>query len=186
MPSPPALYLAGPDIFFPDARAIAARKKALCVQAGFTPLHPLDGDLPTAPTPAETALAIYRGNRARMLAAAGILADLTPFRSPSADPGTVFELGFMVALDRPAFGYSHTALPFRARTAATLPGTHQDASGTWRDGAGAELEDFGLHDNLMIDCALTLGGHPIHVPTASHPDPFEAALAAARARFFGA
>jgi nucleoside 2-deoxyribosyltransferase len=54
------LYLAGPDIFMPDAKAIGDRKKALCARHGFEGLYPLDLGLPeglippwpsTAPTP---------------------------------------------------------------------------------------------------------------------------------------
>ena len=176
------IYLAGPDIFLPGAQAIATRKKALCRHYGFTPLHPLDGASPTAPDPAN-ALALYRANRARMLEAVAILADLTPFRGPSADPGTVFELGFMTALGRPAFGYSHSATLFLGRTAAALPGSLRHADGIWRDPAGTELEDFGLHDNLMIDCALRDAGRTLHTPPG---DPFEAALKSAHTHFFGA
>lgn len=161
----PKIYLAGPDIFLPNAQAIAARKKLLCTQHGFTPLHPLDDPPPRDLTPAATAMAIYQGNQARMRAADAIIANLTPFRSPSADPGTVFELGFMLALGRPAFGYSLTPRLFRQRTVAAIPGATIDPStGRWHDASQAEIEDFGLHDNLMIDCALSQGGFPLTIP----------------------
>lgn len=181
--SPPRLYLAGPDIFRPDAREIAARQKALCERHGFVGLHPLDTDQPALPSPPETAMAIYRSNRALMTQADGVIADLTPFRGPSADAGTVFELGWMVARGKPAFGYSVAGALFRARSVASQPGARFDAgSGRWFDAAGLEIEDFGLHDNLMIDCALRDGGFPMVIgaePLAA----FEACLEAARKRF---
>ncbi len=180
------LYLAGPDIFFPDAPAIADRKRALCREYGFTPLHPLDGALPVAASPEAVADLIYDANRARMLQADLVVADLTPFRGPSADPGTVFELGFMTALGRPAFAYSHTAALLRARTVAALPGAHAGPDGRWFDPDGAEIEDFGLADNLMISSALRRAGRTLMVPLpvvggGERADPFERCLAAARA-----
>ena len=45
-----------------------------------------------------------------------MIANLTPFRGPSADVGTVYEVGFMRALGRPVFGYATTAEPFTRRT----------------------------------------------------------------------
>ncbi|MFC7552233.1 nucleoside 2-deoxyribosyltransferase [Pseudoroseomonas wenyumeiae] len=47
---------------------------------------------------------------------------MTPFRGPSADAGTVFELGFMRALGRPVFGYANAVANFRDRTLAFLGG----------------------------------------------------------------
>ena len=164
------LYLAGPDVFMPGAPALAAAKKALCARYGFTGLHPIDNEAPAA-TPGDRAMAIFRNNLALMDAADAIIADLTPFRGPSADPGTVFELGWMTSRGRPAFGYSLAAAGFRERTIAALaldPGAQTDR-------AGAAIEDFGLVDNLMIDCALQAP------PAAS----FERCLQAARSFFQG-
>ena len=46
------IYLAGPDVFLPDAVEIGRRKAAICARHGLTGLYPLDNavDL-TAPTP---------------------------------------------------------------------------------------------------------------------------------------
>ncbi len=38
----PKLYLAGPEVFRPDALAYAEQQRALCAQYGFTPLHPIE------------------------------------------------------------------------------------------------------------------------------------------------
>jgi nucleoside 2-deoxyribosyltransferase len=162
------LYLAGPDIFFGDARQIGARKKALCAQYGFEGLYPLDAALPVRASAAEVAMAIFEIDTGMMAEADGIVANLTPFRGPSADPGTVFELAWMLARGKPAFGYSADARPLAARTAPD----------------GAVIEDFGLSENLMIDCALRAAGTPLVIPTAGQDATwcFERCLAAARAR----
>ena len=159
------LYLAGPDVFRPDAKVIAARKKALCARYGFEGLDPIDQDAPTGLSLAETASAIFRANSALMRRADGIVADLSPFRGPSADPGTVFELGFMAGLGKPAFGYSTSAEPFLERTAAFCGVRGGD--GQWRDADGLVIEAFGLRDNLMIDRALAVAGQEMVVPDRS-------------------
>jgi nucleoside 2-deoxyribosyltransferase len=147
------VYLAGPDVFLPDALAIAARKRAICGAHGLTGVFPVDNH---PAHPAEAGLPrwlwIYRRNEAHMRDADAVIANLTPFRGPSADAGTVYELGFMRALGRKVLGYSNVAADFVPRTLGFL-GTAavRDAEGRWRDAAAMAVEDFGLADNLMID-----------------------------------
>jgi nucleoside 2-deoxyribosyltransferase len=150
----PLIYLAGPDVFLPNALALGAAKKALCQAAGFNGLFPLDSNTPTGPG---QDAAIYRANR-RMMAAADLgIFNLTPFRGPSADVGTVFELGLMAGMGKPVFGYSNDIRPSRAR----VPDATQRADGTWRDAQDCVVEDFGNADNLMIDQCLAEAGQPI-------------------------
>ena len=89
------IYLAGPDVFLPDAIEIGRRKAAICVRHGLIGLYPLDNSVDL--TAADASLAIFKGNEAMMDAADAIIANLTPFRGPSADAGTVYELGYMAA-----------------------------------------------------------------------------------------
>jgi nucleoside 2-deoxyribosyltransferase len=98
---------------------------------------------------------IYLGNEAHIRSCGALIANLTPFRGPSADAGTVFELGFMRALGRPVLGYSNAGADFLDRTRAFLGAAARPrADGGWEDGEGMGLEDFGLADNLMIDGAI--------------------------------
>ena len=87
------IYLAGPDVFLPDAIEIGRRKAAICARHGVRGLYPLDNAVDLAA--ADASLAIFKGNEAMMDAADAIIANLTPFRGPSADAGTVYELGYM-------------------------------------------------------------------------------------------
>jgi nucleoside 2-deoxyribosyltransferase len=148
------IYLAGPDVFLPNAVHLGAAKKALCEAAGFTGLFPLDSDIPPG---AGQDAAIYRAN-ARMMAAAtfGIF-NLTPFRGPSADVGTVFELGLMAGMGKTVFGYTNDPRPARAR----VPHATLRPNGDWRDAQDLLVEDFGNADNLMIDHCLAASGHPL-------------------------
>lgn len=163
------VYLAGPDVFLPDAAARAARLKAICARHGLLGVSPLDGLAAGDPTCWDglaEPLRIARRNEAHIAGCAALIANLTPFRGPSADAGTVFELGFMRALGRPVHGWSNDAAPFIARTRAAI-GHASHADGTFRDAEGLLLEDFGdLADNLMIDGAIHAAGgvlvrHPV-------------------------
>src|SRR5579872_579561 len=122
----PRIYLAGPDVFLPDAAERAEALKRVCKRHGLIGVSPLD---PLADEPAEwaalsEAARIHRRNEAHMRGCAALTANLTPFRGPSADVGTAYEIGFMRALGRPVFGYSTTAVPFtrRAREFAAAHG----------------------------------------------------------------
>jgi nucleoside 2-deoxyribosyltransferase len=152
------VYLAGPDVFLPQAEEWAERRKAICARHGLTGVSPLDV---LAEQPAEWAeLAEWRRiamrNEALIRSADALIANLTPFRGPSADVGTVYEVGFMRAIGRPVFGYSTVAAPFTHRTrefAAAHGGMVAD-----RDVDGMLIEQFGLGDNLMLEAAIVGSG----------------------------
>ncbi len=114
------IYLAGPDVFLPDAVEIGRRKAAICARRGLTGLYPLDNavDL-TAP---DASLAIFKGNEAMMDAADAIIANLTPFRGPSADAGTVYELGYMAGRGKICFAYSNDPAIYAERVAPIVCG----------------------------------------------------------------
>src|SRR3546814_5290136 len=58
-----SLYLAGPDVFRPDARERGRELKALCAQFGIEGLFPLDQEVPVhLVDPGEQAAWIYRAN----------------------------------------------------------------------------------------------------------------------------
>jgi nucleoside 2-deoxyribosyltransferase len=154
------VYLAGPDVFLPDPVGMASRKRAICADHGLTgvfpvdnhPLHPAETDLPRW-------LWIYRRNEAHMRDADAVIANLTPFRGPSADAGTVYELGFMRALGKKVLGYSNVAADFVPRTLGFLgAAVSRDAEGRWRDADGMAVEDFDRADNLMIDGGIQEAG----------------------------
>jgi nucleoside 2-deoxyribosyltransferase len=178
------IYLAGPDVFLPDAIEMGRRKRELCEHHGFTALFPLDNavDL-AAPT---ASMQIFEGNRAMMDQADAVIANLTPFRGPSADAGTVYELGYMAGRGKLCLGYCNEPLPYRDRVARTQRLSRVE--GEWFDKSGLVVEDFGLVDNLMIVHGLDLHGCPLVVPDAAPTDPwhdlaaFEACLRLLTAR----
>ena len=74
---------------------------------GLTGLYPLDNTVDLAA--ADASLQIFRGNEAMMNEADAVIANLTPFRGPGADAGTVYELGYMAGRGKLCLGYSNDA-----------------------------------------------------------------------------
>jgi len=154
------IYLAGPDVFLPDAATIAEAKKSICARHGAVGVFPTDPiEDAAADAAAERYLEIYLRNEAHIRASDALIANLTPFRGPSADAGTVYELGLMRGLGRPIAGYANTDRLFADRTRDFLgTAARQQPEGVWMDGEGLHLEDFGRHDNLMIDGGIAAAG----------------------------
>src|SRR6185369_9765784 len=109
------IYLAGPDVFLPDAVEIGRRKAEICARHGLIGLYPLDNEL--APAAGTVSLTIFKGNEAMMDAADAIIANLTPFRGPGADAGTVYELGYMAGRGKLLFAYSNDPTIYAERVA---------------------------------------------------------------------
>jgi nucleoside 2-deoxyribosyltransferase len=160
------IYLAGPDVFLPDAFEVGRSKVALCETHGLTGLYPLDGDIDL--TAADASLTIFRGNEAMMNEADMIIANLTPFRGAGADPGTVYELGYMAGRGKFCLGYSNDPSPYAERLARYIEVTSND--GWLIDADGLTVENFGLADNLMMMHALDLHGCALVTPRQAAAD----------------
>jgi nucleoside 2-deoxyribosyltransferase len=148
------IYLAGPDVFLSDAPAFGRNKVALCEKYGMTGLYPLDNAIDRNAD--DVSLRIFRANEAMMIEADAIIANLTPFRGPGADPGTVYELGYMAGLGKLCLGYSNDPAVYADRVRRSTAVTSHD--GRLVDQDGLTVEDFGLNDNLMMVHALDLHG----------------------------
>jgi nucleoside 2-deoxyribosyltransferase len=155
------VYLAGPDVFLPDAIQIGRRKKQLCLSHGLEGLFPFDNELPAPGADERVDRLIYRANEAMMQSAHLGIFNLTPFRGPSADAGTVFELGLMVGLGKRVFAYTNDASDYAHRVHASSAALDLQTR-PLRDASGMTVEDFGNADNLMIEWAVAEhGGYPI-------------------------
>ena len=143
----PRIYLAGPDVFLPDPVAQGARLKGLCMHLDMTGLYPLDNIIAGA---ADLPGAIREANMALIRSCDAVVANMTPFRGPSMDPGTAFEMGAAAALGKLVVGYTADPRSYVERVSAFLQTS--DTDGTLRDPDGMAVEDFGvkLVDNLMM------------------------------------
>lgn len=149
------VYLAGPEVFLPDARTILDRKIEITRTYGFVPVSPGDLQVPASVTGRARGIAISEVNERLMLSADFIIANLTPFRGISADVGTVYELGFMCARGCPAYAFSNTQLGYFERVTGYYAGDiRTDEAGAPRGPDGLKVENYGLCDNLMLDCGI--------------------------------
>jgi nucleoside 2-deoxyribosyltransferase len=154
------IYLAGPDVFLADAVDIGRRKVETCRRHGLMGLYPLDNAVDLIAK--DASLRIFRGNEAMMIEADAIIANLTPFRGPGADPGTVYELGYMAGRGKLCLGYSNDPACYADRVRGLTEVTTRD--GVLIDAQGLIVEDFGLTDNLMMIHALDLYGCALVTP----------------------
>ena len=155
----PRIYLAGPEVFLPDARGLGEAKARLCGTAGYEGIFPLDAALDlTGLSKHAQAGRIYSADVGIMRSCDLMIGNLTPFRGVSMDSGTAFEAGFMRALGKPVLGYTNTPLDYRAR--ADL---YRQNPRHWPDADRAEIavEDFGLSENLMIEIAIAESGYEV-------------------------
>lgn len=156
------VYLAGPDVFFPDADSHFVTLEARCAALGLQGVRPTDGGLSAGlrGTPAEIAERIYQGNVELIRSCDALLANLQPFRNPvEPDSGTVFELGFAVALGKPTAGVTPEPGRSLEDKVAQHCGLRRDAAGlAWDTTHGYLVEEFGQPLNLMLARSTPLFG----------------------------
>jgi nucleoside 2-deoxyribosyltransferase len=160
------VYLAGPDVFLPRPPEMARRKKELCAQYGLTGLFPLDNKIDSKAK--DASLEIFRSNETLMKEADAIIANLTPFRGPSADAGTVYELGYMAARGKLCLGYSNDPALYADRVARFT--AVEPCGDRLIDAEKLTVENFSLPDNLMMIHALDLYGCGLVVPKTAPAD----------------
>jgi nucleoside 2-deoxyribosyltransferase len=160
------VYLAGPDVFLPDAVTIGRQKIELCLHHGLTGLYPLDNEV--GPNASDPSMQIFRGNEGMMGEADAIIANLTPFRGPGADTGTVYELGYMAGRGKLCFGYTNDPSAYVDRVRRFTEVRSHD--GRLIDALGLTVENFGLSDNLMMIHALDLHGCALVTPQQQPAD----------------
>jgi len=142
----PRIYLAGFDVFRPDAVEHGRYLKALCGVHGLEGLYPFDNEVTLGLTPKETAALICNANIAMIRQCDAVLANLNGFRGPEPDSGTAFEVGMAVALGKPVWAYFDEVGTLRQQIDHDIRGF---------DAQGFEVEDFQLPKNLMLACTWT-------------------------------
>jgi nucleoside 2-deoxyribosyltransferase len=122
------IYLAGWDVFKPNAREEGEKLKALCAKYGFEGLYPLDNEC-------ESADEIYHGNIGLLKSADYVIANVNAFRGSEPDSGTAFEIGYAASMGKRVISYISESRPMIE----------------WvKDENGFSVEDFGFPVNLMI------------------------------------
>lgn len=146
------IYLAGPDVFRPDALIWAESARALIAHHGHAALIPLD-------TEEATAEGIFTANLALISEADLVIANLNPFRGQEPDSGTAFEVGCAIALGKRVIAYMSDTRAQLEKLAdhygCALATKHERVV----DPDGMAIEAFGLPLNLMlaIPCEIVQG-----------------------------
>ncbi|MGB0694686.1 MAG: nucleoside 2-deoxyribosyltransferase [Rhodospirillaceae bacterium] len=156
------IYLAGPAVFLPNAAEVGRKLKSMCAAHGMEGVFPLDGDggLKPVRNPDDIAQNIYRTNISLIQSCQAVVADMTPFRGPSMDPGTAFEMGYAAALGKPVIGFTLEEGDYLDRVLTYYRGNLSVSGNQWFDPDGLEVENFGLPDNLMMcgSCSVITQG----------------------------
>ena len=159
------VYLAGPEVFLPNAVAIFEQKKTLCRLYNVVGSAPFDNELELDATtpPHQAAEIIYQENIRLIDHCDAVIANITPFRGPHMDPGTAFEIGYAIAQGKPLACYTQEGrilihrIPITDQTSVHLP----------QDDQGYFVENFDLNENLMIKISLNNQGRKLvihHLP----------------------
>lgn len=155
------IYLAGPEVFLPDNIAVFEAKKALCKKYGFEGVSPFDADLDPLriDNTMETGIRIAGANEDLIESCDTVIANITPFRGPNADPGTVFEIGYARGLGKLIYAYSHGKGLHVERISQLFEGTSTSPKGFTKETLwGTHIDDFNMLENAMIDGGVLLSG----------------------------
>lgn len=136
------LYLAGFDVFLPNPVEHGEKLKSIAGDHGLVGHFPLDNVIEAGRTPEETAKKIAFANIDLIKQSDAVIANANSFRGHEPDSGTMFEIGFAVALNKPVFVYMEDHRPMLEK----VPNAHGV------DDQGFSVEDFNLPVNLMIAC----------------------------------
>lgn len=154
----PKLYLAGPEIFLPNAIEYANQQRALCEKYGFIGLHPMDNNIDLGQRSMKTALKVYQCDVRQVRECDIVVANCNLFRGALMDDGTAYELGYGNALGKPSYGYINKKIGYVNRVTQNYPwceierGVRADKDGYLL------LDDFGAEINLMMQCGMTTNG----------------------------
>ena len=132
------VYLAGPEVFLPDAKDVGESKIAICRERGLDarfPLMPDDHPVSKGRSPSERGHEIFAFCVSLMDECDVLIANMTPFRGASMDVGTAVEMAYMFARGHRVFGYTNVAADYAARVT----------------GDALIVESFGFADNLMCE-----------------------------------
>jgi nucleoside 2-deoxyribosyltransferase len=145
-------YLAGPDVFLREAEALASAKRDLCRRYGLAGVSPIDTVIDfSGLSKSESALRVALTNEQLIRDCDLVIANITPFRGPSADVGTVYEVGYARGLGRPVYAYTNDGRNLLQRiTEDAIFKLTLGGSGRYEDEHQMHVEDFDCFDNLML------------------------------------
>jgi nucleoside 2-deoxyribosyltransferase len=134
------VYLAGPDVFFPNVCEHAHELKMTCNEFGLEGVFPLDANVQQeeGDEPRDMGTKIFLANTELIDSCGGMIANISPWRGPSADVGTAFEIGYAYRAGKKVIAYTNDSTYYHERVKPD----------------GYLVENFEMIDNLMIYCGV--------------------------------
>ena len=132
------VYLAGPDVFKPNAKQIGKDLVKCLADNDLEGLYPLDNEIEFSGDRYQDGKTIFKANIQMIQQADAVLANLEPFRGPSADVGTVWECAYALGLGKIVVCYFHDPNPYFTKVIGKAK--HD----------GMHVEDFDAWDNIML------------------------------------
>jgi nucleoside 2-deoxyribosyltransferase len=151
------IYLAGPEVFLPDATTYFEHAKKICSFYGYEGISPFDGE-PIQETGLHKADLIFQNNCGLIESVQFVIANCNAFRGALVDDGTAFEIGYAFGLRKKIFGFLDHISPLLENIADRIETSEHD-SGYRMDKQGYLVnEDFGNCINLMLEMAIQKSG----------------------------
>ena len=146
------IYLAGPDVFYPNATVIGQAKKDICAKYGFEGVFPLDllpDNLFSGKFSLKEQANIIKSACIKGIRECDILvANMTPFRGISMDGGTANEMGAAHIIGKKVYGYSLDSRSYLKKVQAY--DDFYSSNGCHYDSFDQLIEDFDAIDNCMM------------------------------------
>jgi len=159
------VYFAGPDVFYKDSDQIAENKKAALQAREITGIYPSDNKIENFSFSKETAAKIFQCNIDLMDECDVILANMTPWRGPSMDAGTISEIVYGATKGKLVIGYYEGDVPlYTERVVSHYKGKvsrNENGSITALED-NTSIENFEQKDNLMIPGFIKMSGGKIY------------------------
>jgi len=162
MSSARKIYLAGPEVFLPNAIEVLNSMKKICEKYNFVGMSPMDADLSIAKgkelLPMEIADLIFINNTRFIEECEYVVANCSSFRGPLVDDGTSWEIGYAFGLRKVIFGYLPEKLTLVDNVINRIE-TKIHSSGHPIDSDGYLVnENFGNSINLMLEFSILSSG----------------------------
>lgn len=147
-----SIYLAGFDVFYPNAIEHGEHLKAVCGRYGFRGLFPKDNVIDRSPGRSKDRIAadIFRQNIEQIDRSDIIVANLNCFRGAEPDSGTSFELGYGYAKGKRLYGYVDGEQKLWEKVESEFGGVGRSPDGRMVDKLGYHVENFDFPVNLML------------------------------------
>ena len=148
------IYIAGPSVFYQDAKERSEKYKEIAKSHGYIPLYPLDNEIDTTGKTKEMiAKAIFDANVFMIQECDIVIADLNPFRGKEPDSGTVWECGYAHGLGKRVIAYIQMSGSYLEKF-LTNEKSYVDQSEIFIDNNGMIIEDFDAPLNLMLSQSI--------------------------------